>query len=333
MNGVLVNDEDDQFAGEAGGDEFAMSADRAGVAGGAPRDAAEEGFERSAADRAGSRDDRREQSRVSRALRDRAILLQQNAELQARLAAVEAERAKDRANGYGVELTRAEREVAEAVTVGDADAIARANRRVAELAAGRTAASLAAEQAAAHARDAASARQAQQERPEPSDTTAEWLRENSWWDRDARMTRQARLLHAEAVQEEGLKPDSPAYWRYIEGGLEDRFPGRVRTLYSKPAARAAAGAASGEADGGDDAGVADPAAAARVPARAVSGAAPVSRASADGVPASTGQQLRLSPEAVALAKSLGVTPQQYAARAAALAKKGAINLRNISGGA
>jgi hypothetical protein len=328
---VLVNDEED-LAGSAGGDESGALADRAGAADGG-RDAAEEGFERGAADRAGSRDDRREQSRVARALRDRAILIQQNADLQARLAAVEAERAKDRANGYGAELTRAEREIAEAVSAGDADAIARANRRVAELAAGRTAAALAAqdaaEQATARAREATAAQHEQQDRPEPSRTTAEWLRQNSWWGQDARMTAQARLLHAEAVQEEGMEPDSPGYWRYIEGGLEARFPGRVKPLYLRSAAKRAAGADGG----GDDAEAADPAAAARVPARAVSGAAPVSRASADGVPASAGQSLRLSAEAVALAKSLGITPQQYAARATALAKKGAINLRNISGGA
>jgi hypothetical protein len=326
-----VIDEEDLAAGAAGGEGSGVSADLADASGGAPRDAAEDGFERRAAERAASRGDRREESRFNRALRDRAILLQQNAELQARLAAVEAQRAKDRAEGYGAELTRAEREVADAVTAGDAEAIARANRRVAELAAGRTAASLQAQEAAAVAQQA----QARRDQPEPAgptQTTAAWVEANDWYGRDARMTRQARALHIEALEDEGLAPDTPAYWRFIEEGLEARFPGRVRPLYAGGARSGAAprGAAQAE-DEGEVA--ADPAAAARVPARAVSGAAPVSRAPAGGTPPASSQTMRLSAEAVSLAKSLGLTPQQYAARATALAKQGRLNAKTITGGA
>jgi hypothetical protein len=43
--------------------------------------------------------------------------------------------------------------------------------------------------------------------------------------------------------------------------------------------------------------------------------------------------MRLSAEAVSLAKSLGLTPQQYAARATALAKQGRLNAKTITGGA
>lgn len=323
-----MNDEDDLSTGAAGGDGSAASADRVDMAGGASHDAAEAGFERDAADRAAMRGDRREESRFSRALRDRAILMQQNAELQARLAAVEAQRAKDRADGYGVELTRAEREVSEAVQAGDADAIARANRRVAELAAGRTAASLQAQEAAAVAQQA-QARRSQPEAEGPSPTTAAWVDANGWYGRDARMTRQARALHLEAVEDEGLAPDTPAYWRFIEEGLETRFPGKVASLYSgeRRPASAPRGAAQAEGEGET---AADPAAAARVPARAVSGAAPVSRTPSAAQPAG-GQQLRLSADAVSMAKALGLTPQQYASRAAQLARQGRLNVKTITG--
>lgn len=321
---MLVNDEEDLPTGMAGGEGSGASADLADVAGGAPRDAAEEGFERGAADRAASRGDRREQSRFSRVLRDRAILAQQNAELQARLAAVEAQRARDRAEGFGAELARAEREVQTAVEAGDAEAIARANRRVAELAAGRTAASLQAQEAAVVAERAQLARAEAPEPAGPTETTSAWIEANGWYGRDARMTRQAQVLHVEAV-EDGLAPDSPAYWRYIERGLEQRYPGKVTPLY----ARRAAAPARDEGEAGE----ADPAAAARVPARAVSGAAPVSRSAAGGPAPAAGQTLRLSAEAVSTAKALGLSPQQYAARAAALAKAGRLNAKTITGGA
>jgi hypothetical protein len=327
----LVTDEEDVFAGAAGDEGAAAAADQAAGAEADPRDRAEEGFERGAAERAASRGDRREDGRFSRVLRDRAILAQQLAETQAQLAAERAQRAKDRADGYGVELTRAEHDVRAAVEAGDAEAIARANRRIAEMAANRTAASLEAQAAERTAAEVKARRPAAEEGGGPSETTAAWLEANGWYGRDARMTRQAQVLHQEAVEDEGLRPDTPAYWRFIESGLDQRFPGKVSALYARPAPRPAAAVEREAARGDEGEGAADPALAARVPARAASGAAPVSRAAAGA--AGPGQTLRLSAEAVAVARSLGMTPQQYAARAASLAKQGRVNARNISGGA
>ena len=83
-----------------------------------------------------ARPDRREENSLRRALRDRAILLQEHAEKDRELAAMRALLAKQNADGLGSQLERAERESADAHTAGDPEAIARANRRMAELAGG-----------------------------------------------------------------------------------------------------------------------------------------------------------------------------------------------------
>lgn len=234
---------------------------------------------------------------------------------------------KGRVTGLDADLASVEREVEDAVQQGDATAIARAQRKMAEAAAQRTAAFL--QQQEADRQAAAAAQQAQREMraaedqgrdaPRVTATTQAWLEANSWHGRDPRMTRQAAVLHEEAV-EEGYVPDSDAYWRHIEEGLEARFPGKVVRQY--------AGERSAENEGGQRRSV-DPAAAARVPA--ASGAAPVSRANGAPRPAAA-RQMVLSPEALDVARSLGLTPQQYAARATVLARQGRINSNTITGG-
>lgn len=327
-----MENEDEMLAGGGAGDGEAAAAAGAGDLPGRGaaaepgyRDRAEEGFEQGAADRA-DRGSRRDDSKIRRLLRDRAILATELATARAELAAERARVAKARAEGFGAELTRAEREVAAAVEAGDAEAIARANRRVAELAAGRTAATYEAQSAE---REAEAAKRAPLPEPEPavSDATQSWLDANRWFGQDARMTRQARLLDQEA-REEGIAVDSPAYWRYIEEGIEQRFPGRVTRLHSA-ASGAARGAQRVEVDEGERA-PADPAVAARVPASAASGAAPVARGPTQR-PAPGTAPIRLSAEALEVARMLGLSPQQYAARAVALAKDNRVNLKTISG--
>jgi hypothetical protein len=328
---VSVEDEDLR-AGDAGAGEAAASADRAGgvEAGG---DAAEDAFNRGADERSDA-GDRREQRRFDRVLRDRAILRQQLLDERAARAADQATFAADRARILGTEIERAEQDMMAAVSAGDAEAQARANRRVAELAAARTAASYEARSAKERA-DGASAqakteREAPAEAAGPSQATQRWLDQNRWWGQDQRMTRQALVLHQEAL-EDGFEPDTAAYFRHIEAGLETRFPGKVTTVYSKPGAGGARPAREAAADEGDgEAAAADPALAARVPARSASGAAPASRA-ASGGPAPAAGSLRLSPEAVEMAKILGITPAQYAARATQLVSEGRISRGNIVG--
>jgi hypothetical protein len=324
-------EDEDLRAGGAGADGAAAGADLAGAVE-AGRDAAEEAFQRGADERSDAAD-RREQRRFDRALRDRAILRQQLAESEAARAAERAAFAAERAKLLGTEIERAEQDLAAAVSAGDAEAQARANRRVAEIAAARTAAGYEARQAKERAegaeRDAKAVREAPPESAGPSAATQRWLDQNRWWGQDQRMTRQAMVLHAEAV-EDGLDPDTPEYFRHIEAGLETRFPGKVTALY----ARRAPAAGGGKADAGEGEGAGDPppdpAVAARVPARAASGAAPASRSSAaaGGQP---GGALRLSPEAIETAKLLGLTPQAYAQRAMALVAEGRIQRSNIVG--
>lgn len=342
-------------ADEAGGVDVVLDGPGDGGA-----DAAERAFERGSDARADQRGDhRREGRRVDRLLRDRAILTQQHAEAlteleatRAALAAAQANRAKAVADGLGSELNAAERAVADAVSAGDPEAQARANRRVAEIAASRTAASLAAQRDQGEAE--AAARRAKEVRDRPaaprlSETTEEWLAANRWYGEDQRMTRQAQVLDAEA-REDGLVADSPEYWRYVERGLQARFGGRVAALYGEEAAgghaggngaaRAApargngAGNGAGERAGNgadhDDQGEADPALAARVPARGASGAAPVARGNgAGGAGASPARSVRLTAEAVEQARLLGMTPQAYAKRAADLVARGLINGKTI----
>lgn len=295
------------------------------------------------ADRASRREDRR----FTRVLRDRAILQTElaaaNAEraaLQAQLAAERAAGAKATATGLGNEVERAEADLAAAVQDGDATAIARANRRMAELAASRTAATI---QAQASERDAvaqrqnsdAAARQAQQGGGEArlSPETEEWVGANAgWYGRDQRMTRQAQVLHAEAA-EDGMQPGSPEYWRYIEAGLETRFPGKVARVYLGQREAADDQSDDGEAPAQAPRGrAADPAVAARVPAGGASGAAPAQR----GVQRMPGQQasaqrMPLSEDAQDMIRRMGITPEMYRERAARLGSAGKINLATIRG--
>lgn len=331
--GVVIDDTVGGADG-AGEDDLRRAAAEDGLPGGdaAPRDREEEAFEARSGGRAAD-------NRIRRLLRDRHILA---AEVKTRDAVIAEQRAaiaKMRAEGFGAELARAEAEAAAAHESGDSTAIARANRRVAEVAASRTAASIEAQSAAREHEEAKRAPPQVPQEPQLSETTAAWLEANPWYGADPRMTRQAQLLDAEA-QEEGLRVDSPAYWRYIESQMEGRFPGKVKPLYAQGGGARRGPVPEGDGDGGEagnGAGAparrADPALAARVPSSAASGAVMASRGAGPGAPpAASTQAIRLSAEAREAARMLGLTDQQYAARAVALSKQGRVDLRNLTGG-
>jgi hypothetical protein len=309
----MVSDQGEGSAAGAAGDDDLRPGEGSVPGGGQYRDGAEEAMDR----RLQPRTDRREENSLRRALRDRAILLVENAEKDRELAAMRALVAKQRADGLGSQLERAERDSAEAHTAGDPDAIARANRRMAELAAGRTAAVL---QQQAADRDAEASR-AQAERvraqPEPapvSERTAAWLAANPWYGPDRDMTVEARAAH-DAAEARGFEVDSVEYWRYIERRVDGEFPGRVRVLHGdRPAPR--------DPDGGADP---QPAEAPRRAAMAGSGTAPVMRRSPTTAAAATGAASNrpLSADQREVARMLGISEQQYRDQAERLRGKSA----------
>jgi hypothetical protein len=300
-------------AGAAGEDDLRPGAGAAGEGGGGEQfqDRAEEAMD----GRLRARPDRREENSLRRALRDRAILLQEHAEKDRELAAMRALLAKQNAEGLGSQLERAERDSADAHSAGDPEAIARANRRMAELAAGRTAAVLqhqAAEREAA-ARKAEAERARAQPEPAPmSERTSAWLAANPWYGQDQDATTEARLAHDAAVAR-GFSVDSDDYWRYIERRVDGEFPGRVRAQRGdRPAAR--------DPDGGADP---QPADAPRRAAMAGSGTAPVMRRSPTSAAAATGAASNkpLSAEQREVARMLGISEDAYRAQAERLRAK------------
>lgn len=118
---------------------------------------------------------------------------------------------------------------------------------------------------------------------QPDEQAADWQTRNQWFGRDVRMTGFALGVHQELVQA-GVDPRSSDYYNRIDQEMVKQFPDR----FNKPARE--------------------------VPVTTVSvgsGAsvvAPAGRANAGKSP----RKVQLTGTQVALAKRLGVTPQQYA---------------------
>ena len=181
-----------------------------------PRDRDEEGFEHGRS----RRDARREDRRVQSLLKDRHSDRSRIAELEQRLALQERERAKGRLTDLDADMAATERAARDAFADGDADAAAKANRRLAELAAERKAA----EMQDAEAERASTASQNRGPAPE----AAEWLERNAaWFNKDKKATALALAAHNEALQVEELTPNTPEYFAFIEEKVEGRFPGLV----------------------------------------------------------------------------------------------------------
>jgi len=127
--------------------------------------------------------------------------------------------------------------------------------------------------------------------PEPDPKAAEWGEKNSWFgDRGHKgMTAYAYALHEEAIQDNGLSPNSDQYFEYIDKGMRGRFNDYA---WSENV--------SGDTNGDGQ----------TVPSttrQASSVVAPSSRNNG-----ARPRKVKLKPSQIALAKRLGLTNEQYA---------------------
>lgn len=257
------------------------------------RDRDAEGFESGRS----RRERRREDKRISSLLADRHKDRAENAALRRQLAEFEAERAKGRVSAIDADLAAAEAEARDGFADGDAEKAAKANRKLAELAAEKKAAQLEEEQADRAAKSSGG--------NEPDPESKAWIERNSgWFNKDQKKTRLALLAHQEATEVEGLKPATPEYFEFIEGKVEDKFPGTVVR----------------DDDDEEDEEEEPPARTERRPAQ---GAAPVTRgARPDASTRRGGRTIHATADQVEMAKVAGVTVQEYMASAAELKRTG-----------
>lgn len=110
----------------------------------------------------------------------------------------------------------------------------------------------------------------------PTERDLEWRQKNRWFGHDQMMTAYAMAVHSNLVQQEGIRPTDPDYYERIDGEMRKRFPEKFGG--TKQSGRR------------------------RTPP--VSGA---NRSSGTG-----GKKVVLTQSQVALAKRLGITPEQYA---------------------
>ena len=113
-----------------------------------------------------------------------------------------------------------------------------------------------------------------------------WLSENTWFNTDDEMTSFAMGVHKKLVEKDGINPTTDEYYRKIDERMRSVFPGYFDEMSDED---------------GSDIGEEEPAAA---PAPSV--VAPATRSSGNT------RKVQLTSTQVALAKRLGLTPQQYA---------------------
>lgn len=120
--------------------------------------------------------------------------------------------------------------------------------------------------------------QQQRQRPQVSEKARKWANENEWFQKDMKMTAYAFGVHEDLIRNKGVKPDTEDYYRQLDQEMREQFPSAFK-----------------DGDPDDAAGetvVASP-----------------SRKSAKKP-----RTVRLTKTQVALAKRLGITPEQYAAQ-------------------
>ena len=179
---------------------------------------------------------------------------------------------KGRADG---ELDRARKEYKSAYESGDADALIKAQEALNQSQYQLSRAS----EAQPTVQDPATVPPPPQ--PAPVDPKLQsWLKENAWFGNDEELTSFAYGVHEKLVKKDGIDPRSEEYYSRIDKRMRDVFPGKFE----------------------NGMGAEEPAAS----SRASSVVAPANRSS--GKP----RQVQLTSTQVALAKRLGITPQQYA---------------------
>lgn len=125
--------------------------------------------------------------------------------------------------------------------------------------------------------------------PEPSAKALKWSQENPWFGQEKDMTALAYGVHEKLIRDEGFDPNSDEYFEAIDRTMRSRFPDYF-----------------GEGDSGSDESSQDEqsSSTSRSPSVVV---APSSRNNG-----AKPRKVRLSRTQLALAKRLGLTPEQYA---------------------
>lgn len=179
------------------------------------------------------------------------------------------------------QLENAQAKLKAAYEAGDSEAVVAANTQIAELAA--EASRLAAyrpRQQPQQPQQAPASPPVQQapQIPKPSRRAEEWAAKNSWFGTDEEMTALAFGVHERAIRQ-GVAPDSEAYYAQIDAAIRQRFPEKVGGGESAPR---------------------------KQPSSVV---APGGRSAPN-----TPRKVTLTSTQVALARRLGLTPEQYAAQ-------------------
>jgi hypothetical protein len=192
------------------------------------------------------------------------------------------------------ELQTAEKEYREAYEDADTDKIVAAQRKISELHARRSMAQLYAPPQ--HVEGQQPVQHAQQPMPQQPDPrqldpkAVAWLRSNPWFGQDREMTSFAFGLHEKLVAEEGVDPRTDVYFERINKRLREVFPDRFDGNPS-------------EAEEGRETSITHEVAV--TPQRTPVVAAP----SRSGKPP---RKVQLTATQVAVAKRLGLSPEQYA---------------------
>jgi hypothetical protein len=238
-------------------------------------------------------DERREKERAYREQQEAIALAQkvlnENQYLKNRLSAGENSLATVATNAAEMELDSAKRAYKEAYEAGDSDKLVEAQEKLA--AAQYQIQSLKNRKATLQASNfgvnngSQQAQQAQQlvQTPRLDPKTDAWQKRNTWWGQDEEMTASALGLHQKLEKQYGPQfVGSDDYWSRIDTTMRKRFPEYF--------------------DGEEDAGEEKPASRTTKPATVV---APVTRSTSP-------KKIVLKQSQLALAKKLGITPEQYA---------------------
>lgn len=182
------------------------------------------------------------------------------------------------------ELELVRKKFKEAYDMGDADALAAAQERIAELSVQK----VSAVNYRPVYKQEEEVRQPQYEpvvRPPTDPKAVDWAKKNTWFGRDQLMTDYAKHVHDRIVVFDRIDPRSEEYWQTLDGEMRKRFP----EMFDDP---------------DEDSRSERP-----VRQQASNVVAPASRSSA----AKPRKQVKLTATEVSLAKRLGLTVEQYAA--------------------
>ena len=130
-------------------------------------------------------------------------------------------------------LEAAQKELAAAISAGDAEAQVQANKRIATLAfenAKLEQSKSVREEKISKPADVRAPEQPRTQMQEPSDPRAEsWASKNSWFGQDRAMTYTAFEIHKDLVEKEGFDPNSNEYYAEVDKRIRVDFPHKFAT--------------------------------------------------------------------------------------------------------